>query len=173
MTARRRLAPLGLAALLAAGCAARAARPSAVVGHLPDRYRAAQVIRVTMASGAYDFLASVVREGRHVEVVLFDPALQVPLLRAVGDGDEASETVLAPGVPPGNGERLVELLRRLHEAGYDADGAAGDGAWRFTLSGFDGPPGCRFPARILVEHRHGGPRVEVETTDVACDAAAP
>ena len=162
-----------LAGLLAAGCATHATRPAAGGAHLPIRYRASQVILVSLASGTFDFLGSVVRDGRRVEVVLFDPALQVPLLRAVGDDDDVSETTFLEGVPPGYGRRLVGLLRALHEAGYGPDGTAVGDGWHFQLSGFSGPPGCWFPRHILLEHAHGGPRVEVESTDVACGETGP
>jgi hypothetical protein len=128
--------------------------------------------------GDLDLLASVdAREGR-VDVVLFDAALQVPLLRAsAGPGGATTEELFVQGVPPGNGRRLAALIRTMNGLDFapgDAGAleATGDG-WRFTLSEVAEEAGCRFPRRIQVEHRYGGPRVDVETTDVACVEPTP
>jgi hypothetical protein len=147
---------------------------------LPLQYQANQVVHVAGAGqGDLDLLASVdAREGR-VDVVLFDAGLQIPLLRAsAGPGDATTEELFVPGVPPGNGRRLAALIRTMNGLDFAPVGAAGaleatgDG-WRFTLDELAGDAGCRFPRRIHVEHRYGGPRVDVETTDVACGERDP
>lgn len=172
MSPARRLALVGLGLLLASGCAARPKRPTASAWRFPETYRATQVVTVSMPEGPLDFLASVTRAGRHLEVVLFDPALQVPLISASGGDGPATETIYLQGVPSGSGRRLVDLLDGLHvldfklEAGSRA--TASGGWWRFSLSDFQFRSSCRFPRLIEVEPLLEGPRISVETTDVAC-----
>lgn len=169
---RSRPASLALAALLGSACSGRPARPDGPGWQLPGSYRANQVVHLTTPEGTLDFLASVVRRGDDVDVVLFDPALQVPLLRATSGPGGITETAYVDGVPPGNGRRLVELIRTMNGLSFLPEGPASHGAagggWRFTLSEPVGASSCRFPGRILVEHRLGGPHIEVETTDVDC-----
>jgi len=174
---RSRLASLALAALVCAACSGRPNRPDGPAWQLPGSYRANQVVHVTTPEGTLDFLASVVRREGDVEVVLFDPALQVPLLRATSGPGGIAETAFVDGVPPGNGRRLVELIQTMNGLRFLPEGPAVRGAtgsgWHFTLTGSVGGPSCEFPGRISVEHRLGGPRIEVETTEVDCGAPAP
>jgi hypothetical protein len=163
-------------ALLLAGCAGGPVRPGGSAWHLPGAYQANQVVYVTTPEGPLDFLASVACQGGRVEVVLFDSALQVPLLRATAGPGGSDETVFVEGVPPGSGRGLAELIRTMNGLSFLPEGAATLGAagdsWRFTLLGLTGEPACTFPGRIVVEHRYGGPRIEVETTDVVCNGQA-
>jgi len=165
-----------LCAVFAVGCAS-APSHGASAWRMPENYQANQVVHVVGAGAVPDFLASVRRAGDRVEVVLFDAALQVPILRATASGDGAAETLFVEGPPAGEGKRLAGLIRTMNALGFaPADqatlAASGDG-WRFLLSEVEGDPTCRFPRRIEVEHRGGGPRILVETTDVACDVPAP
>jgi hypothetical protein len=144
---------------------------------MPVHYQANQVVHVAGAGAVPDFLASVRRAGDRVEVVLFDAALQVPILRATACEGGTDETIFVEGPPPGEGRRLAGLIRTMNALGFaPADpatlAASGDG-WRFVLSDVTGEPACRFPRRIEVEHRGGGPRILVETTDVGCDVLGP
>jgi hypothetical protein len=144
---------------------------------MPESYQANQVVHVVGAESVPDFLASVRRAGDRVEVVLFDAALQVPILRATASDEGAAETYFIEGPPAGEGKRLAGLIRTMSSLGFaradPATLAASGGGWRFLLSEPEGDPTCRFPRRIEVEHRGGGPRIVVETTDVACDVPAP
>lgn len=167
------LAVAALAAVLTAGCAGARSRSGAGF-RLPLRYQANQVVHVAgTGQDDLDLLASVDARADRVDVVLFDAGLQIPLLRAsAGPGGATTEELFVEGVPPGNGRRLAALIRTMNGLDFapgDAGAldATGDG-WRFTASELAGDPGCRFPRRIHVEHRYGGPRVDVETTDVAC-----
>ena len=105
-------------------------------------------------------------------MVLFEPSLQIPLLRASAAPGEADETVFVEGVPSGNGRRLAELVRTMNGLDFlpaaASSLAAEGGGWRFSLSGWVGEAACKFPERISVEHHLGGPRIDVETTDVSC-----
>jgi hypothetical protein len=153
-------------------CSGGPVRPTSPGWQFPASYQANQVVHVTTRDGVLDFLASVVQRGDIVEVVLFDPALQVALLRASASPEGATEERFLDGVPGGSGRQLAELIRTMGAARFGASGldtltAEGDG-WRYTLSRMEGLPTCTFPLMILVEHRLGGPRIEVETTSVAC-----
>jgi len=174
---RTRPTSLALAALVCAACSGRHARPDGPAWQLPGSYRANQVVHVTTPENTLDFIASVARRGGDVEVVLFDAALQVPLLRAASGPGGITETAFVDAIPPGNGRRLVELIQAMNGLRFlpVGDGArvADGGGWSFTLSGSVGVPSCEFPGRISVEHRLGGPRIEVETTDVDCGATEP
>jgi hypothetical protein len=112
-----------------------------------------------------------------MEVVLFDPALQVPLVSAGHDDGPATETIYLKGVPDGNGLRLAALLDGLHqldfELGDEVRAAASGGGWRFTISQFRSAPPCRFPRLIEVEPIMTGPGIRVETTDVSCGPVVP
>jgi len=162
---------------LVAGCSGGPVRPTPQGWQFPARYQANQVVQVTTQDAVLDFLASVVRRGDVVEVVLFDPALQVPLLRASASPEGATEERFVDAVPVGSGRQLAELIRsmgslRFGASGPDALAADGDG-WRYTLSRMERTPSCTFPLMILVDHRFGGPRIEVETTSVACGDQEP
>lgn len=164
-----------LCAAVAAGCAGVPSH-GASVWRMPENYQANQVVHV-VGAGAPDFLASVRRAEGRVEIVLFDAALQVPILQATASDEGTAETLFVEGPPAGEGRRLAGLIRTLNALGFSpADhstlGASGDG-WRFVLSDVEGDPTCRFPRRIEVEHRGAGPRILVETIDVACDVSAP
>jgi hypothetical protein len=166
--------PILWAALLCGGCAARSGPLASPGWHFPERYRANQVVHVTMSDRLLDFLASVVREGDSVEVVLFDPAIQAPLLRAAAGPAGVTEQRFVEHLPEGNGSSLASLLRTMNGLRFHASGprsltANGDG-WSVTLSELNGEPGCGFPSRILLERGPGRPRVEVETTGVDCEA---
>jgi hypothetical protein len=171
------LALVALGLVLAPACATGPKGATGSSWRFPQSYRATQVVTVFLPDAPLDFLASVARSGNHLEVVLFDPALQVPLV-SVSHGDgPATETIHVKGVPGGNGLRLAALLDGLHqldfEFGEEAHVAGSGGGWRFTLSGFPSAPSCRFPRLIEVEAMMGGPRIRVETTDVSCGPVAP
>jgi hypothetical protein len=158
---------------LLAGCAHSQRSAGFTTWTFPRGYRAVQVVSVALPDGPREFLASVIRTGRRVEVVLFEPALMVPLVSASGGDGPATEKVHLEGVPPGQGLRLVRLLTSMHSTVFEAraDGSASgarDG-FRFGLEAFETAPGCRFPGVIEVELPLGGPTLRVRTTDFACD----
>jgi hypothetical protein len=171
------LAHLGLGLVVAAACATGQRGATSSSWRFPQAYRATQVVTVFMPDAPLDFLASVTRSGSHLEVVLFDPALQVPLVSARRGDGPATETIHLQGVPGGNGLRLVALLEGLHllefAPGDGARLAATGGGWRFMLSEFPPAPSCRFPRLIEVEPVMMGPRIRVETTDVSCESVHP
>lgn len=165
-----------LAPLLSAGCAAVPIAGS-TEWSFPPRYEANQLVSVDLGDSRHDLVASVRRDGGDVEVTLFDPALAVPLLAARLHDGEAEETRWVEVVPAGQGERLVRLLADLHAAPYrvapDGEGERTAGGVRFRVGGFTGEPPCRFPRRVEVIPRGPGPRIRVETLDVACGGEPP
>jgi hypothetical protein len=173
-----RLACLPVALLLLQGCAHPARPAGATAWAFPASYQATQIVTVALPEGPRDFLASVSRAGARLEVVLFEPSLQIPLLSASGGDGPASETVYLEGIPPGQGRRLVELLASMHatdfEAGDGGDAASGRrGGFRFLLEGLDPSSPCRFPRLVVVRPPAGAPEIRVQTIDVACHAGAP
>lgn len=170
----RRAAPLAaVVGLLAAGCAAVPLAGS-TAWSFPARYEANQLVTADLGDARHDLVASVRRDGGDVEVTLFDPALAVPILAARLHGGEAEETRWVEAVPAGYGERLVRLLADLHASPYrvspDGEGEGRAGGVRFRVGDFAGEPPCRFPRRVEVLPRGPGPRIRVETLDVACGA---
>lgn len=158
---------------LLAGCAHSQRSAGFTTWTFPRGYRAVQVVSVALPDGPREFLASVIRADRHVEVVLLEPALMVPLVSAGGGDGPATETVHLEGIPPGQGLRLVYLLTTMHSAVFEVRaGGSATGAldgFRFGLEAFETEAGCRFPRVIEVELPIGGPAIRVRTTDVACD----
>jgi hypothetical protein len=171
------LALLAMSLLLTPACATGPKGVRSSSWRFPESYRATQVVTVFLPEAPRDFLASVKRSGSYLEVVLFDPALQVPLVSASHGDGPATETIYLKGVPNGNGLRLAALLDGLHqidfELGDEVSAAASGGGWRFTLSDVPSALSCRFPRLIEVEPMMGGPRIRVETTDVSCGPVPP
>jgi len=173
---RRRTAPLAAPALaLALGCAGAPARPAGAVPYrFPPAFAASQVVTIEGVGEPREMIASVRRDGDEYEVTLFDPVFQAPLLAARAGAGGVSEELLAPGPRPGDGKRLLELLREVYGQEYaeqegtaQAQGRSG----RALLAGLNGTGGaCRFPAEIEIAPRGGPVRVTVRTTDVACPA---
>lgn len=175
-----RTAPLAglVVGLLAVGCAGVPLAGS-TEWSFPARYEANQLVMADLGDSRHDLVASVRRDGGDVEVTLFDPALAVPILAARLHDGEAEETRWVEAVPAGYGERLVRLLADLHASPYpvspDGEGERSAGGVRFRVGDLAGEPPCRFPRRVEVVPRGPGPRIRVETLDVACGAgpAAP
>ncbi|HVO17976.1 MAG TPA: hypothetical protein VMU15_01890 [Anaeromyxobacter sp.] len=167
---------LAAAALAAApGCAGAPVRPAGAVSYrFPRAFEGSQVVTILGAGERREMIASVRRAGDDYEVTLFDPVLQVPLLAARARAGVVTEELLTPGPRPGDGKRLVELLREVYGQEYgESDGAAlAQGrSGRARLTGL--PPGggpCRFPREIEIAPRTGAVRVAVRTTDLACPA---
>jgi hypothetical protein len=160
--------------LAAGGCAGVAREGGAATWRFPERYDANQIVAVQLGEDHRELVASVRRTGKDVDVVLFDPALAVPLLEARQRGGDATETRHVDAIPPGYGKRLVGVLSALHALDFAirADGAAEAGArgLRFRLEDLSGDGACRFPRTIDVAPRAIGPSIRVETIDVTCGA---
>lgn len=169
-----RAAPLAWLLLAAGGCAGVARGGRAAEWRFPERYDANQIVTVQLGEDRRELVASVRRTGKDLDVVLFDPALAVPLLEAHQRGGDAAETRHVEAVPPGYGKRLVEVLSALHALDFaiGPDGAAEAGArgLRFRVEDLSGDGACRFPRTIDVTPRAIGPRIRVETIDVTCEA---
>lgn len=165
-----------MACVLSAGCALSPRAPGRTTWTFPPRYRALQVVSVALPDGQRDFLASVIRADHRIDVVLFEPALMVPLISASGGDRPASEIVFLEGIPPGQGVRLVHLLATMHSIIFDIrEGPTTTGAragFRFTLKDFESVAGCRFPRVVEVDPAMGGPAILVRITDVTCDGDA-
>ncbi len=178
MRTRRSCLCASLVAL--AGCAA-VPRGGAGSGYrFPQAFEVTQLVKLSLGrDGARELLASVRRSGDDYDVTLFDPVFASPVLTASIRGTEAREETLARGPRPGDGIRLVELLRDLHEHRYACTAAgvaeASTARVSYRLSQLPSPAAaCRFPAVIEVIPRIGlGPRVHVRTIDVSCSPGVP
>ena len=176
---RRGRAPLAAAALAAAlGCAGARVPPAGAVSYrFPRAFEGSQVVAIEGAGERREMIASVRRAGDDYEVTLFDPVLQVPLLTARARGRVVTEEFFTPGPRPGDGKRLVELLREVYGQEYRESAGAALAQGRSGQARLAGvPPGggpCRFPREIEIAPRVGAVRVAVRTTDVACPAGGP
>jgi hypothetical protein len=163
-----------LAVLL--GCAGAPARPGAgSVYRFPRAFEASQVVTLEAGGERREVLASLHRAGADYEVTLFEPVFSAPLLTASARGEALHEELLMPGPRPGDGTRLLALLRDVYGRAYPLDGAGraevrGE-LGRYELSGLAAAPAaCPFPDRIEIAPRLG-PRVAVRTVEVGCSAA--
>jgi hypothetical protein len=136
-------------------------------------FDATQAVTVTLEGREQELIASLSRRGRDLEVTLFDPIFSLPVLTASSHGGIASEIRHTDAIPPGKGERLVELLVTVYEARYAAGwtgtAEATTATMRFLLDGLADEGACRFPGTVEVSPRFGGgPRVRARTLEVAC-----
>jgi hypothetical protein len=157
----------------ALGCAGAPVRPAGAVPYrFPAAFEASQVVTIEGAGERREMIASVRRAGDDYQVTLFDPVFQVPLLAARAGGGAVTEELFTPGPRPGDGKRLVELLREVYGQEYAEAGGAAAARGRSGQARLAGLPpaggACRFPTEIEIAPRVGAVRVAVRTTDVAC-----
>jgi hypothetical protein len=173
VTVRSGALALALAAAAASGCAGAPVRPvGASTYRFPAAFEASQVVTLEVGGERHEFIASVRRTGDDYQVTLFDPIFEVPLLGAAASGGKVTEELLAPGPRPGDGTRLLELLREVYGQDYAELAGAAEARGRSGSARLNGLPpageACRFPREIAITPRLGAMRFAVRTTDVAC-----
>lgn len=141
----------------------------------PGSFDATQAVTVTLEGRTQELLASLRRRGDDFEVTLFDPVFSFPVLSSSSHAGVASEIRHVESLRPGDGKRLLELLRSVYEARYPGPKAGGaeaaTAALRFRLGQLPDDAPCRFPGTIEVSPRFGsGPHVHVRTVEVGCGA---
>ena len=157
-------------ACAASGCAHLAPSAADREFHFRNELAVTQTVEVDAAGGRHAFLASLRRHGDEIEVTLFDPVFAAPMLSAAWRRGKAEETLLAAGARPGDGKRLIELLREVYAMNYPppASGRTRATSSRVAveLEGFGRAP-CDFPDRMVLEARVGPAfEVRVETVSV-------
>ncbi len=173
---RRPNPALGVASvLLLAGCAGASHELGAGTHYaFPDEFDVTQAVTVASSSDdTREVLASLRRRAGDYDVTLFDPVFAVPVVTASLHGGVAHEEVLAPGVPAGQGKRLVSLLSTLYGSTFPLPRAgsseAASGGFSFRLGEIVDGAACPFPAVIDVSPRLGRwPTLHVRTLEVTC-----
>lgn len=167
-----------VAALCAlAGCAGASRFGRSPDWRFPESYQATQVVTVTLPAERRQFIGSITRSGKRVDLVLFEAALQIPLIAASGGDGPPTETAFIEGLPQGLGQRLVDLIGSMHALGFrvDEDGSrsARHRGIGFFLHARDAAGECAFPQVIDIDASVAHTAITVETTDVACSKRAP